>query len=408
MTDAVPVTQDDKEAAADCAHALGIDLDTFMSGAADILVQAFARHRMSADLATSAAALRDAGLLAPADYHRTINRIDGARERPPLQGNRRMIGFYIDGRAGGGGASTGIALTSVAVRLFARSDQTIQILDQRVRPVPGTPDFVFDRTKLLSVAISHVGWKRLTSVRHIGQNLVDERPDVFLCDHLGEPGCNISQGEKGAFRSFVRRIVAAVSRHNFSDRMASGDQRMCKHAAGTRSITSAQTSQINLCCSIRPGRSNLSNSIEPTGVLWSRVLDLFGDRPKLIPVARNAVRTQGGVQQFGMFCQRAHKLFVVTSRHPDQSAGNHVVQGIMSALRSTERLLNLFKSFFVVERHGCHASSIRHELRTRPENPVFLIIALTNISRVKFLKELSASRFRLAAGRLCRLREIVA
>lgn len=80
MTDTVPVTQADKEAAADCAHALGIDIDAFMSGAADILVQAFARHRMSADLATSAANLRDAGLLAPADYHRTINRIE-ARAR---------------------------------------------------------------------------------------------------------------------------------------------------------------------------------------------------------------------------------------------------------------------------------------------------------------------------------------
>ncbi|MYL97044.1 hypothetical protein GR702_04560 [Novosphingobium sp. FGD1] len=34
----------------------------------------------NASLAASAAALRDAGLLAPADYHRTINRIE-ARER---------------------------------------------------------------------------------------------------------------------------------------------------------------------------------------------------------------------------------------------------------------------------------------------------------------------------------------
>lgn len=320
-----------------------------------------------------------------------------------------MIPFYIDGRAGGAsGVSTGIALTSVAVRQFARSDQPIQILDQRVRPVPGTSDFVLDRTKLLSVAVSNVGWERLTSVRHISQNLVDERPDVFLCDHLGEPGCNISQGQKGTFRSFMRRIVAAFSRHNFSDHFAYGDQRMCKHATTGRCILPARTVQINFCCWLFQDRSNLSNFIEPTGVLRSRVLDLFGDRFKLIPVARNAVHTEGGVQQFGMFCQRAHKVFVVTSRHPDQRAGNHVVQGIMSALRSTERLLNLFKSFFVVERHGCHASSIRHELRTRPENSVFLIIALTNVSRVKFLKELSASRFRSAARRLCRHMEIVA
>lgn len=41
------VTQADREAAAELAHALGISCEDFTSGAADVLVQAFARHRIA-------------------------------------------------------------------------------------------------------------------------------------------------------------------------------------------------------------------------------------------------------------------------------------------------------------------------------------------------------------------------
>lgn len=41
----VEVTQADRDAAVDTAHALGLSAEEFTSGAADILVQALARHR---------------------------------------------------------------------------------------------------------------------------------------------------------------------------------------------------------------------------------------------------------------------------------------------------------------------------------------------------------------------------
>lgn len=44
----VPVEECDREAAVNLAHALGMDATTFTDGACDVLVQALARHRLSA------------------------------------------------------------------------------------------------------------------------------------------------------------------------------------------------------------------------------------------------------------------------------------------------------------------------------------------------------------------------
>ncbi len=45
----VAVTQEDKDASAELAVAMGMSAETFTSGAADVIVQAFARHRQQAE-----------------------------------------------------------------------------------------------------------------------------------------------------------------------------------------------------------------------------------------------------------------------------------------------------------------------------------------------------------------------
>lgn len=50
----VSVTQQDKDASAELAVAIGMSAETFTSGAADVIVQAFARHRLAAETAGKA------------------------------------------------------------------------------------------------------------------------------------------------------------------------------------------------------------------------------------------------------------------------------------------------------------------------------------------------------------------
>lgn len=56
----VEVTQADKDASADLAHAIGMTCEEFTGGGADILVQAFARHRLTAWNARTQAELVEA------------------------------------------------------------------------------------------------------------------------------------------------------------------------------------------------------------------------------------------------------------------------------------------------------------------------------------------------------------
>lgn len=52
--DKVEVTEADKDKSVELAHSLGLTAEEFTSGAADILVQAFARHRITTEAATRA------------------------------------------------------------------------------------------------------------------------------------------------------------------------------------------------------------------------------------------------------------------------------------------------------------------------------------------------------------------
>lgn len=60
----VEILQADREAAVELAHALGMTCEDFTSGACDVLVQALARHRLSAEHRGYLRAVEDAARVA--------------------------------------------------------------------------------------------------------------------------------------------------------------------------------------------------------------------------------------------------------------------------------------------------------------------------------------------------------